>query len=433
MVSTNSLYDIKINEAFNNIDFEINNFNRERSGLPELVKPKKNVINSTFKATYPKELNPNYHPASASLKLKHIVTEILLSPFLVTYGIFKLAFKITATVLIYFIPFRLIMFPASYIHSETCHIPDWEYMKSVALDLKKSFFDRFSDRAIEVNLTSPGPDGVQINTCIVWHSASDRAKFNDTNGNMSFENTKWLFLSGGNATCYEIYLGEAIKFSNKLGVNVLLWNPRGVMQSGLQMKNGETTTKQATSANDIILDGMTAYQYLKSKGVKDEDIDMPASHSLGGAINTQIRAFYNGPICNDRSFSSVENLVTAQIAKISRPLAYIIGPLVGLIFKEANWEFDSLKAWQKNRSEFKRIISGTKDSLICGVGKLYTALKRSDPNYKKVKDKTGLALDPNAAVKNKLHHLKTDMGHVTLWSNETYRKALENTKNALRL
>lgn len=432
MIPTNNLYGKQINEVLESIDHTMINLDRTIASLPSIPKPIKNVVNTAFKATYPNELDPKYFPPSPPLTFKNVVIEILLSPLTISFGLIKLSLKITVFVLSYIIPFRLLILPATYIFNETTNVPEWRSLFLGALATKQSFFQEHSNRAIEVNLTSP--DGVEINTCMIWNKESDRARFHDSHEDISLENTKWIYLSGANATSYEQNFYYANWLSNTLGVNVLLWNPRGVMQSGNKTQyDGTVKTEQLKSANEIVVDAVTAYQYLKSKGVKDEDIDMPTSHSLGGAINTQVRAIYHGPICNDRSFSSLENLVAAQIAKFSRPLAYLIGTLVGLVLREANWELDSLTAWQKNKSPFKRIISGKNDTLICGIGQLYTAVKRNDPNYKKVKNKTSTTSDPNAGVKSKIQHMKTDMEHNDPWSRDIYEKALGHTKKALRL
>lgn len=243
---------------------------------------------------------------------------------------------------------------------------------------EKIFLAKMKFCANPGNAASPvsfyAADGTLIDAMIIWNNPQDYQHYQANKKDIEpFKNNKWVIFFNGNAMCYEQILSWAKDYSQNSGCNLLLFNYRGVVES----------QGYPQSASDLILDGDAAFQFLLDK------VDSPwiAIHglSLGGGVGTQVRALHpDGPIANEKSFSSiaglVEGLVYSEMIKNRYPkmIAQIFSRIVGSnarnVLMEAKWELNSLEKWAKIEGH-KWIISGSEDALMRGKGKLYQSLK----------------------------------------------------------
>ncbi len=104
-------------------------------------------------------------------------------------------------------------------------------------------------------------------------------------------------LQGNGGTIHREDSDETRTYYEKTRANIIFYNPRGVQQSsGL-----------ATSAWDIVSDGITQVKALLARGVKDITLD---GHSLGGATATLVAEYFQQrgitiKVYNDRSFYKI--------------------------------------------------------------------------------------------------------------------------------
>lgn len=146
---------------------------------------------------------------------------------------------------------------------------------------------------------------------------------------------KWLIYFLPNAANAESSLRYANYLSNELGVNVLVFNYRGVGDS----------TGFPTSADDLIQDGKACFEYLqKREGVDNLDKVCVYGHSLGGAVAAQVLAdekYRNAHLIVDRSFSSlgdlIENITSEEIG-----LGHTIGSWAKNLFSSYNWDLNTV-------------------------------------------------------------------------------------------
>lgn len=233
-----------------------------------------------------------------------------------------------------------------------------------------------------------------IDGAIIWNRDSDKMSFNQ--GNFPL-NQKWIISFNGNLMRYEDVIDEHKNYANDTDCNVVVFNYRGVSNSiGIPEK-----------AEDLVLDGDAIYQYLLSKGVKSEDICINGL-SLGGGISTKVRALHpEGPIVNIHSFSSIGKLFGASFEthylnsfnftykrkikdikatyikkKFAKLASKVISFVVHHVLKLASWEMDTLTTWKTLKCP-KWIITAKNDEVMHSEGKLYTALKKEQPGYKK--------------------------------------------------
>lgn len=153
------------------------------------------------------------------------------------------------------------------------------------------------------------------------------------------ENSPTLILFNGNGLRYEEYGSQTIKSIRlfniknwlKLGVNVLIFNYRGINQSpGSATRNG------------LILDGDAAVQYVRDVLKVPEQHIILHGHSLGGAIASEVGALHpQMNYCNDRSFSSLSQHVKIIFG------GRLIGKIAAKLLVAYGWEFDTVSNWDK--------------------------------------------------------------------------------------
>eukprot|EP01120_Amphizonella_sp_Union-15-10_P014889 TRINITY_DN7422_c0_g1_i1.p1 TRINITY_DN7422_c0_g1~~TRINITY_DN7422_c0_g1_i1.p1 ORF type:complete len:390 (-),score=49.99 TRINITY_DN7422_c0_g1_i1:128-1297(-) len=136
----------------------------------------------------------------------------------------------------------------------------------------------------------------------------------------------WILWFNANGCAYQEIIDFIQIYAIDVNCSFLAFNYRGV---------GLSSGPLHTSA-DLILDGEAAMRYLINvKNVSSSNI-LIHGHSMGGGVGTLIRARYpDGPIINDRSFGSLETVVSDVLSKavVLRVLVFsLIGGWFGLWF-----------------------------------------------------------------------------------------------------
>jgi hypothetical protein len=266
------------------------------------------------------------------------------------------------------------------------------------------------------------PDGIKLDAAITWHQKADYEAWQKGASTMkNFKNKKWVILFIGNTMCYEQVLKLVLDEKIHYQANALLFNYRGVMESDGSPNNAE----------DLILDGHTAIQFLKDHGVHSKDI-LIEGYSIGGGIGVQAAALHpDVNFANISSYSSianfVENLTYHHIlgdvntaSRCRKVMATIISFIVKWILKGVlwvkHWEMDSIAAWKKIKG-FKWIITCTADEIMKGNGKFYNGLKDEKKfdllraGYRKIENKEdkrnqGQILKNKQIKQHMFHHIK---------------------------
>lgn len=147
---------------------------------------------------------------------------------------------------------------------------------------------------------------------------------------------KWIVIFQPNAGFYELSLEWAKDLGEEYNANVFLFNYRGV---------GDSQGSPATP-DDLIEDGITALNYVKSKGAKAEDIVL-LGHSLGGSVGVLSLAqggeeFKEASIIADRTFKDLPSATK------------------GLVGAWAQYILQNYTAWQMNTEEGWNKLKGKK-------------------------------------------------------------------------
>ncbi|EDQ86555.1 uncharacterized protein MONBRDRAFT_38377 [Monosiga brevicollis MX1] len=116
---------------------------------------------------------------------------------------------------------------------------------------------------------------------------------------------RWILYMGGNGEVYEFNLAIMEELAQTLGVNVFLYNYRGVAFS-----DGE-----ATSGEDLVNDAMLILTYLEEQLAANPRHVLLLGRSIGGGIGTLARACHSpqGPIVSDRSFASLPDAAFSRL------------------------------------------------------------------------------------------------------------------------
>lgn len=131
---------------------------------------------------------------------------------------------------------------------------------------------------------------------------------------------KYVIWLNGLGESYEPKLCRAADYANEVDANVLVFNYRGC---------GDSSSKGAApTPNDFVTDTMAMVAYLKSTGVKPEDITIHG-YSLGGGIGA--KAVEPGmKYINDRSFSTFSRATKDMLPlMVKNTVTEIAGPAMG--------------------------------------------------------------------------------------------------------
>lgn len=213
------------------------------------------------------------------------------------------------------------------------------------------------------------------------------------------KNSPTLILFNGSAIRYEFYGSQTFSsirlftISNwlKLGVNVVIFNYRGVENPGSATKDGLT------------LDGDAAYQYVKDELKVSENKIIFHGHSLGAAIASEVIKLH--PMvnfCSDRSFYLLSELVRL-LFKNRIFGGRLIGFFLSRIIIMAGWEYNVFENWNKIEGH-KWVITHPHDPIIPKGIRLVEKLI-NDPTISKIemksrkfKTKKGLDVDENISL-----------------------------------
>eukprot|EP00808_Paulinella_micropora_P001385 g14450.t1 len=123
--------------------------------------------------------------------------------------------------------------------------------------------------------------------------------------NIPPQEQRWIVWMNANGMLFEDFLPFTKLYSRAVGANVLVFNYRGV-----GLSTGFPRTEE-----DLFADGRSVVQYLLKKGVRSQHI-LLHGHSLGGAVGVRVRSYWpEGPVVNDRSFSSMTAMVKLVFAE----------------------------------------------------------------------------------------------------------------------
>ncbi len=193
-------------------------------------------------------------------------------------------------------------------------------------------------------------DGARIDGMTIFKDEKSKENFNQGNSDQ-----KWIILVNGNADHYENKLDFVKGYGQEVGANVLVFNYRGVGRS----------EKEPVKADDLVQDLDTCFQFLQSKGIKDENIVLHG-YSLGGGVATQAAALHPAAgLINQNSFSSLSS------AAKTMP---VIGGIAAKLLKNVGWELDSLAKWEGLKK--KLVVFHKHDGIIpYKEASLYKAIK----------------------------------------------------------
>jgi len=162
------------------------------------------------------------------------------------------------------------------------------------------------------------PDGAVLDAVEILHPENVRYLKNHIDEKSNKGNNCWLLWVNPNGGAYEHILEFLNKYSLEVGMSVLAFNYRGVGRS----------TGAPRVAADLVVDAETAFKYLIDQGVSSDKI-LIHGHSMGGGVGVEVRAKHpDGPIINDRSFSSLNDTVQSLVTR--EPfLGALLGGVIG--------------------------------------------------------------------------------------------------------
>lgn len=216
------------------------------------------------------------------------------------------------------------------------------------------------------------------------------------------KNSPTLILFNGSAVRYELYGSQkfspirlfAISNWLKLGVNVVVFNYRGVDHPGTATKTGLT------------LDGDAIYQYVREELKVPENKIIFHAHSLGAAIASEVAKLH--PIvnfCCDRSFYLLSELV-----KLLFKNRIFGGSVLGFLFSKiiimTGWEYNVFENWNKIKGH-KWVITHPHDPTIPKGVRLVEKLisesitSKIEMKSRKFKTKKGLDVNENVSLINR--------------------------------
>lgn len=170
----------------------------------------------------------------------------------------------------------------------------------------------------------------------------------------------YVIFFNGNGMDLTDSLGDALGYMHEGHFNTVMFNYRGV--GGLGAK--------PLSSDDLITDGIAQVQRLLDMGIPSKNIILRGI-SLGGGVATKVAEYFylqeEKPIYvfNDRSFSSLQNVVIGHIRQLfntepfqddtmaGKILGYIAYPIVWGVLQFASWEIEASKAFKQIPPEYR--------------------------------------------------------------------------------
>lgn len=219
---------------------------------------------------------------------------------------------------------------------------------------------------------------------------------------------KYVIFFNGNGMDFTDNREEATRYMREGKFNTILFNYRGTGGVG----------RKPLSSADLTIDGIAQVQRLLDMGVPSENIILRGL-SLGGGVATKVAEYFHLQekkpiyIFNDRSFSSLQNVVIGHIRQLfnKKPIQEdtMIGKLLGFILYPIVWGFLQLSSWEIPASKaFKHIPPEYRDYALVRTPKGNRINQQDDfiiTHYGSLHE--GLA-DERAAAKVKLKRLKRE-------------------------
>eukprot|EP00040_Diaphanoeca_grandis_P000034 m.14184 g.14184 ORF g.14184 m.14184 type:complete len:484 (+) comp10036_c0_seq1:364-1815(+) len=183
------------------------------------------------------------------------------------------------------------------------------------------------------NAKLPGSDGVRI----------DGAYYiNELQSQLPAEEQRWILWFLGNGEVYEMMLQDFEGISNTSGMNIYVFNYRGVSHSEGQL----------VQAWDLVEDGRVCLSHITSVLSARPEHVLLFGHSIGGAVAAQLRAEHSpqGPLVVDRSFCNLGAAANSVFGMISKAIIGSEVPIpkfviVGLLSSVFKGRMDAKAAW----------------------------------------------------------------------------------------
>lgn len=234
-------------------------------------------------------------------------------------------------------------------------------------------------------------------------------------------NGKYVVIFPGRGEFMEGNIRNAIKLSQSLSSNVILFNHRGVSNS----------IGQVIKFEDMVEDGITQVNRIISKGVSPEKI-MLYGKCMGAVTATFTTSHFHKKgqkvyLFSDRSFSESSKMIAGIISQRhnSKTLYYILKPVLKMGLNSIGWDINSANEFKKIHNDYKNYlvvqssskVKGTRnkidDGLIYNKASIHYALKsdrRKEKKkiYKKIKDleQNGISNINKTNADSKIEELK---------------------------
>lgn len=199
---------------------------------------------------------------------------------------------------------------------------------------------------------------------------------------------RWMLFFLGNKAIYEGQLFQLRAFCNRLGINVICVNYRGVGEStGIPKSRPHDPENED---HDLYDDGRAVVSYLKSLGVQTGRM-FAYGYSQGAAIAAKVAAENQEVgqemmLCVDRAFKTYRKAAEELVAD---RFGRIMARIVGVIVTKLGWNFDTLASYQRVRGH-KFILEHPEDGMVrkkARIGrtvlKLWKRSQRQNVHYPK--------------------------------------------------
>lgn len=135
---------------------------------------------------------------------------------------------------------------------------------------------------------------------------------------------RWIVWFNANGFLYETILEFLQRYARSIDASFLAFSYRGVARSQHVLP---------FEFRDLVLDGQAAVDWLTRSESIDASQILMHGHSLGGAVATAVRLTRHpqGPLINDRSFSSLFAVTRALFLKHNPAFATVLGYGLGII------------------------------------------------------------------------------------------------------
>lgn len=172
---------------------------------------------------------------------------------------------------------------------------------------------------------------------------------------------KWIVIFQPNADFYESNLEWARQLGKDYKTNVFLFNYRGV---------GESQGSPVTP-DDLVEDGITALNYVKSKGANAEDIAL-LGHSLGGSVGVLSLAH------GGEEFKDVSIIADRTFKDLPSAAKDLVGNFAEYILKNYTaWQMDTKEGWKKIKGK-KVAVFHPMDDMISKEASLSSIAEESE-------------------------------------------------------